>query len=210
MKRTLVLGLSVLLLSGRVAAQNAHEGAVKFMKDQQNAVMADFDLDKDVVKDALRERLEKEGLGKSHSDKGFINYKAATWTAVSPDKVDVYFRVDGKDNKSTVTMLVSKGYDNFITSAKDPEVVQRVEAFLNSFLNDAHAYQLRQNIAAQEEVVRHMQKDYDGSVSDGGDLAKSKEKIEKQMAENKADQEKRQTALSTEKAKLDDMKKQIK
>ena len=190
-------------------AQNAHEGRVKFMKGDQNAIIADYDLPKEVVEDALKERLEKAGLGKKSSEKGFMVYKGTMWTEVSADKLDVYAKVEGKGDKATIVMLVSKGYDNFISGASDAEKVQKVQTFLNSFLKDAKAYQLRLAIAAQEEVVKKADRTRKESGEDGDKLMKDKEKIEKQIAENKTDQEKKQGGLDSEKKKLDELKAQV-
>jgi len=190
-------------------AQNAREASVKFMKGQQNAIVADYDLPKDVVEDALKERFDKEGLGKKSSEKGFMAYKGTTWVGISPDKMDVYAKVEGKGDKSSITLLASKGYDNFVSTATDADKVQKLEAFLNSFIKDAKAYQLKLAIAAQEEVVRKSDKDLKGSTDDGEKLLRDKEKIEKQIAENKTDQDKKTTVLGSEKTKLDDLKKQM-
>lgn len=202
-----ILTLSVLSFSS--FAQNAREASVKFMKGQQNAIIADYDLPKSLVEDALKERLDKEGLGKKSSEKGYMAYKKTTWAAISPDKIDVYANVDGKNDKSTITMLVSKGYDNFISTATDSDKVQKIEAFLNSFIKDVRAYQLRLSIAAQEEVVKKAEKAQRNTAEDGDKLLKEKEKIEKQIADNKNDQGKMDTLLSTEKNKLEDLKKQM-
>ncbi len=190
-------------------AQNAREASIKFMKGQQNAIVADYDLPKGVVEDALKERLEKEGLGKRGSEKGFMAYKATVWTNISPDKMDVYAKVEGKGDQSTITMLASKGYDNFISTATDADKVQKIEAFMNSFIKDARAYQLKLAIAAQEEVVKKAEKEQRNAAEDGDKLVKEKEKIEKQIAENKTEQSKREAILTTEKSKLEDLKKQM-
>ena len=200
---------AAILSAGSAIAQNAREGQVKFMKGQQNAIIADYDLPKSVVEDALRERLDKSGLGKAHSKKGFSFYEGVNWNDISADKMDVYFDVNGKGDKSTVTMLVSKGYDNFITTASDAEKVQKVEAFLNSFIKDAKAYQLRQQIAEQEDIVKKAEKVKAGSIDDGNSLQKDKERIEKKLAENKTEQEKTANALDAEKKKLEDLKRQL-
>ncbi len=210
--RHFLKALSIVTLSAAAShcmAQNAHESSVKFMKGQQNAIVADYDLPGDVVENALKERLDKEGLGKKSSEKGFMAYKAVTWAGIGPDKMDIYVKVDGKDGKSTITLLASKGYDNFVTSANDADKVQKLEAFLNSFTNDAKAYQLKLAVAAQEEVIRKAEKDYKGSVEDGDKLSRDKEKLEKQIAENKNVQGKKETALSSEKGKLEELKKQM-
>ena len=190
-------------------AQNAHEARVKFMKGEQNAIVADYDLPKGIVEDALKERLEKAGLTKKSAEKGFMTYKGTNWVDVSPDKMDVYAKVEGKGDKSTITILVSKGYDNFITSTTDAEKVQKVQAFLNGFINDAKAYQLRLAIVAQEKVVKEVEKDLKGSTEDGEKLVREKEKVENQIAENKTEQSKKQTVVDAEKKKLEAMKAQL-
>ena len=189
-------------------AQNAHETRVKFNKEDQNAIVADYDLPKGVLEDALKERLEKAGLGKKGSDKGFMAYKATVWTEIGPDKVDIYAKVEGKGDKSTITVLVSKGYTNFITSASDADKVQRIQNFLNNFAKDAKAYQLRLAIAAQEEVVAKATKEVKNSADDGEKLNREREKIEKQIAENKNEQAKKQAAADAESKKLQDLKAQ--
>lgn len=192
-----------------VFAQNAREGRVQFMKADQNAVIADYDLPKDVIENALKERLEKAGLGKRGSEKGFITYKGSTWTEIGADKMDIYAKVEGKGNMSTVTMLVSKGYDNFISSGTDPEKVQKVQEFLNSFIKDARLYQLKLTIIAQEEAVKKAEKELKGTADNGSKLQKDKEKIERQLAENKAEQDKKQGVIDAAKVKLEELKREM-
>lgn len=190
-------------------AQNAREGSVKFMKGQQSAVMADYDMPASTVESALKERLEKSGLSNRGSSKGFVTYKATTWNDISPDKVDVYTKVEGKGNKSTVTVLVSQGYDNFISGSNDPDKTEKVKNFLNGFMDHAAAYQLKLAIEKQEEIVKKADKDQKKSVSDGEDLSKEREKLEKKIADNKDDQTKKQTTLDQEKQKLEELKRQL-
>jgi len=201
---------ALLLTAANISyAQNAQEGRVSFMKGDQNAVVAEYDLPKNIVEDALKERLEKAGLSKRSSEKGFMAYKGAIWTEVSPDKVDVYAKVEGKGAVSTITLLVSKGYDNFISSATDPEKVQKVQAFLNSFIKDAKLYQLKLSIAAQEEAVKKAEKELKNTAEDGQKLAKDKEKVEKQIAENQTAQGQKQTTLDAAKVKLEELKREL-
>lgn len=190
-------------------AQNAHEGRVKFMKVDQNANIADYDLPKDIIENALKERLEKAGLGKRSSESGFMAYRGATWTEIGPDKMDIYVKVDGKGNMSTITMLVSKGYDNFISAASDPEKAQKVQDFLNGFIKHARLHHLKLNIVAQEDVVKKAEKELKNTTDSGNKLQKEKEKVERQVAENKAEQEKKQSAIDAAKVKLEELKREM-
>lgn len=209
--KTIYFALSIIcysVITSPTPAQNAHEGKVKFTKGQdENAVIAEYELPKQTIEAALRERMEKT-LGSSHSEKGFLTYKGVNWVEISPDKVDVYTKVEGKGNKSTIILFISKGYDNFISSASDGDKVQKAENFLNGFMKDAVAYQLRQNIAAQEEVIRKAERALDNANDDGNRLVRDKEKIEKKIAENNSERSKLQSALDDEKKKLEDLKRQ--
>jgi hypothetical protein len=199
----LVLAIAV---TGTATAQNAHESSIKFNKNAENAVVADFDKPAEVVEAALKDRLEKEGLGKMKTTKGFMSYAGTLWNSVSSDKLDLYFKVEGKKDKSTVSVLVSKGYDNFITSGSDAKTIENVKAFLNGFVKYTNSYQLTLDIKAQEEAIKKAEKLYSNSVDNNKDLLSQKEKLEKKIAESNNEQILKQKALDEEKKKLTDLK----
>lgn len=207
--RTATLAAFVLAMAPAVHAQNAREASVKFMKAQQSAIVADYELAASHVENALKERLEKAGLSNRSSSKGFMTFKGASWSEVSGDKVDVYAKVEGKGNKSTVTILVSKGYDNFISGSSDAGMTEKVKNFLNDFMNHVSAYQLKLDIQKQEEIVKKAEKEFTGTVSAADDLSKEREKIDKQIAQNKDDQTKKQTIVDQEKSRLEELKRQL-
>lgn len=192
--------------SGTVLAQNAREASIKFHKTNQNAVVADYEQPAEVVEAALKDRLEKEGLGKMKSSKGFMAYTGVLWQAVSTDKLDVYFKVDGKKDKSSITVLVSKGYDNFVSSGSDGQIVSNVKSFLNSFMDHANAYRLALDIKTQEEVIRKAEKALSSATDNNKDLLAQKEKLEKRIAESNNDQLLKQKALEEEQRKLSGLK----
>jgi hypothetical protein len=192
--------------TGTATAQNAHESSIKFNKKSENAVVADFNKSAEVVEAALKDRLEKEGLGKMKTSKGFMSYAGTLWNSVSSDKLDVYFKVEGKKDKSTVSVLVSKGYDNFITSGSDAKTIDNVKAFLNGFVTYTNSYQLTLDIKAQEEAIKRAEKAYTNSIDNNKDLLSQKEKLEKRIAESNNEQTLKQKALDEEKKKLSDLK----
>jgi len=202
---TVALAVAI-TFAGTATAQNAHEASVKINKNNQNAVVADYDAPSSVVEGALKERLAKEGLGKMKTSKGFMTYSGVLWNSVSKEKMDVYFKVEGKKEKSTISVLVSRGYDNFISSGNDAPTIENVKSFLNSFMNDTKAYQLGLNIAAQEEMVKKAEKAFSNSTSNNKDLLSEKEKIEKKIAESTNDITLKQRALDEEKQKLQELK----
>jgi len=210
MKRivTSLLICGALLTTSAAFAQNVNvrESTVSFGKTSQSAVVADYDLPASMVEDALKQHMEKAGLDKKKSEKGFMAYKGAAWKEISNDKADIYLKVDGKGNKSTISVLYSKGYDNFISSSTDAETVNAIKNFLTNFVTDLKKYQLMQDIAKQEDAVKKAEKVFSASVSDGKSLADDKAKIEKKIADNTNEQGDKQKALDAEKKKLEDLK----
>ncbi len=211
MHKTLLLILVILAFMPSVSgAQGAHEGLIRFSKADRPGTVADYPYSKEVVAEALRSHFEHVGLGGSKSEKGFATYIGTNWTEISPDKVEVYYKVDGKGNQSTVMMIVSKGYDNYVSSASDPAMEAKVKAFLDGLKPDIDAVQLRMNVAAQEDAVRRAEKSYKDADEDGNRLTRKKEDIDKQIADNAAEKQKRGDALAAEKSKLDQMKAMVK
>ncbi len=179
-------------ISATAFAQNAHEAMIPFNKTQENAVVADFDNAPEVVRQVLKAQLEKEGLRKIKSSGGYWRSSGSVWNSVSSDKMDFYFRIEGKRNKSTISVLVSKGYDNFVTSGTDSRTIDNVKNFLNGFGDQLVAYQKEQDIKAQEEAV------------------KKAEVLQKKAAEQQAKLDKQhaaqQKALEAERQKLNNIK----
>lgn len=190
----------------QATAQNAYETLVKYDKANQNAVVAEYELPKEVIEAALKERFEKAGLGKPKNSKGFMTYTGKLWNEVSTAKLDVFAKVEEKKGKSTVQILVSTGNNNFITSGSDANAIQNVKTFMNSFLQDANAYQLKLDIEKQEEIVKKSEKEYNNAVDNGKDLAKEKDKIEKKILENTNEQSLKQRTLDEQRMKLETLK----
>lgn len=197
------------MTSVTVNAQNAHEATVKFEKIDENAVAADYDNSAEIVKAALKQRLDKDGLGKMKSSKGFMTYKGTLWSVVSADKLDVYFKVQGKKGKSTVYALVSKGYNNFLTSGTDRQAIENVKTFLNSLQSSVQAYQDELNLKAEEEAMAKAEKARKKAEEKQKDLLAEKEKLQKKIEKNNKEQESKQKALDEEQRKLNDLKAQM-
>lgn len=207
-----IFSLAALLLvfsASSIHAQSAREVQIKFNKLPQPALVAEYNYPASIMEAALKTRLERAGLGSGSSSKGFLTYKGVNWSEVSSDKLDVYARVDGKGEKSTVTLLLSKGYDNFISGSTDAVTMERAKTFLATLVSAAAAQSLTLAIATQEETVRRAEKEQYEAVKAGEQLAKEQEALQKRMSENMATQTSRQTKVMEEKSKLEGMKVQL-
>jgi hypothetical protein len=141
-----------------------------------------------------------------------MSYQAVKWTDVSATQFDVYAKVDDNkaDNLSTIVLLVSKGYDNYISNSSDPEISNKLKAFLNDLLPAIRAEQLTADISTQEDLVRRAERDYKSADDDGNKLSRERERLDKQIAENVSEKQKRADALSVAKARLEQLKSEVK
>lgn len=191
--------IAALFISFSARAQNPQEIPVRYDGTDRTGVAAEYAFDKDFTEHALEARLGAAGLPRKSRKNGFTYYKEATWTAVTTDKVDIYFKVTGNSSKSAISVLVAKGYDNFVTSATDAQTIQNVKNFLNSLQQDIEAYQKQVVLNEQQKKVAEAQKDAERSSRDAERAAKKQERELRQR-------EKDQRALEKEQQKMQQMK----
>jgi len=212
MKAIITAGCLLLasLAAPALHAQTAQEANIRFAKIERPGLLAEYPFSKEVVEPALRGRLERAGLTKPKSVKGFNAYQGVNWAEISPGLVDVYMKVEGKGDQSTIVLLVSKGYDNYVSAVSDAGMSANLKAFLQALLPEIQAEKVRSDIGWQEGIIREAEKAYKNADEEGNRLNREKERLEKQIAESGAEKSRRGDQLNAEKAKLDALKAQIK
>lgn len=128
-------------------------------QDKPEAVVANYNYAKSRLNDVLNERLSKENLPspKSASNK-FIVVNGARWSKISSTRLDYYFRVSGNKNTSTLEMVVSKGYENYISSESNPSVFPNLKEFAHSLESDLYASKVEVAVAQKEEEIAKAEK----------------------------------------------------
>jgi hypothetical protein len=203
MKRIFKLMLALVSLGILKAnAQTMSETNVKFMNSTASAVVASYNVPESVMRQALEQKLSKENIGKVKESKGYYTFSGITWNRISADKMDYYFTVDGKKNNATITVIASKGYNNFISSSTDLQSIQNIKAFLSDFAQAINAYQLSLDIKAQQDAVATAEKNYVKSTSQIEGLKKEKEALEKKIAQSDSLQAQQHIMLDAAKQKL--------
>lgn len=147
--------IAVILLLGPLSgfAQKIEEGTIKIGKTEASGFTATSKYSEDQVKDAIEAEFIKAGLKKPGKKKKFITYKEVEWPAISQTKIDVYYKVAKKKRKTRIYFVVSKGYNNYVTSANDAAVAANINTFLGQI--DAMAA-LNEEIKRKEQEVREM------------------------------------------------------
>lgn len=179
---------------------------VEYQKISRPAIQYDFPFAAKTIDNALDDYFSKKGY-KSSNSKGFTVYRAVRLTELGPDSYDMFFTVDKKGKKdkdnSTVTMMVSTGNDAFNDQDKDGTLYNNSVSFLDSLKAYIAAYDLNQQIIAQEEEVKSAEKKNKKLIDEGKDLESKKRKLEDDIADNIKDQEKQAQELEKQKQILD-------
>jgi hypothetical protein len=194
------------LLSGMVMYGQASDASVMIDNENHNAVKITIDQPEKITRDALQQRLERSGL-KEKSKKGVTKYKGVTLSEISPDKVDIYTKVEsGPNNSSVVYMAVSKGYNNFTTSNADSSLTENVKTFLQSFVKDAANHSADVGITDQISALNKDEKNYQNLLNEQQDLQKRKSNIEKRLTDIQTELNLKKDAIDKKKSGVEDAK----
>ena len=165
----------------------SYTGTADYKKMSRQAIFNEVPFTDKVTEAAIKDSLEKLGY-KPKESKGFMVYKGVNLASLAKEPLDIYIAVERKSRKekevSVITMLLSRGEDNFITQGADAGIIDNARSFLNGFTNYIDTYYLEQQISEMEETRIAYEKKTAGLASDADDLQKKKKKIEKDIEDN--------------------------
>jgi hypothetical protein len=207
MRYLFALILSIALISS--AAAQSHTATVEYLKINRQAVVNEMPFSEKTVRDAIDNKMEQMGY-KGKDVKGFTVYKGVRLAALGNDSYDLYFTADKKSRKdkdnSTLTLMISKGFDSFVADSTDARLMDNAKAYMDSIKNMIAAYDLEQQIVAQEDAVKKADKKYNNLLDDAASLEKKRKNIEKDIADNKKDQASQQTEVEKQKQILETLR----
>jgi len=202
----IILLSSVTLFTGTALYAQARDASVMIDKENRNAVMITIDQPEKITNEALQQRMERSGL-KEKEKKGIVSFKGVTLSEISPDKVDIYTKVEaGPNNSSVVYMAVSRGYNNFTNTTVDSNITQNVKTFLESFVKDAATYSADVGIKNQINDVIKDEKKYQRLLEEQRDLQKKKLNIDNRLAEIQNELSVREDGINKKKSGVEDAK----
>ncbi len=201
------LTLSLLALGIYMASMaQTQSSRVEYQKISRPALVNEVPFSAKTIENAIEDTLKKMGY-KGTSSKDFTVYKGVRMPSLGPDSYDIYFMVEKKSRRdkdnSTVTMMISKGYDAFVDESVDASVVSNGKNFLNNLRDIVSAYDLEQQIAAQMGEVKSAEKKSDNLEEEGRDLEKKKRKLEEQIDKNEKDQKEQKQEIEKQKQILE-------
>ena len=210
MKRIYIFLASVIIIN--TAFSQARISTAEYQKIAQPAVVTEIPFPEKTVSNAINDKMERIGY-KGKDNKGYKVYKGVRIAEVGPDSYDFYFSTERKSKKekdiTSVTLLISSGFEKFISKdSSNGAVLTNAITFLNKLQGIVTAYDLEQQISEQEAISGKADKKLAGSIEEGQDLQRKKQKIEdditaniKAQADLKAETEKQHQILATLRAK---------
>jgi hypothetical protein len=208
------------LLPGVVAAQaqSAHT-TVTYNNTMQPALSLELQNNTEMAEGTILQKLKQTGYDpntkghlfwKENKKEGFYVFEGVSLPDLNNQKLDMYFKVvpKSKEDKasSVVYLMVSKGYDNFVSPESDSALWNSTQAFLNSFVDRTTAFTLEADIKSQEKVVKESENRLGKYQDDERGLNTKMEKLQQEMADNHSNQQKQQADIESQRKKLEEMK----
>ena len=114
-------------------------------------------------------------LNKKNKEEGFYRFSGVVLPELDNQKLALYFKVDPLENvgenRSSITLLVSKGYDNFVSQESDTATFLASKNFLNTFVQNTTIYDIDQKMSEQTQNLVAAQKKWSelrDKQADGG------------------------------------------
>ena len=207
MKRICLMILGIWFFSGAYA--QAHTVTVEYQKISREALQNEISYPEKTIGNAIEESMAKLGF-KGKSSKGFTVYKGVSLPELGSVSCDLYFSVDRKSKKeketSTITLMLSKGDDNFITASSDEALIAKAKDYLNNLWDMVAVYDLEQQITEQQDLVKKNEKKMINLAEDAVDLEKKRKKTESDIEDNKKAQVSQQEEVENQKKILETLK----
>ena len=207
MKRVLVLVSLFFCCAGAFA--QARTVTTEYQKSMQPAIEVEVPYAEKTVTNSIIERFEKKGY-KGKENKGFISFKGVRLPELGSGEYDLYFKVDRKSRQqkdaSVLTLLISSGYDKFISESDDPNLIDSAKKMLNGQTDITAAMDLESQIKDQDNANKKAEKKLADLLDDNESMNKKKVKLEKDIEENLKKQEEQRAEIEKQKQIFETLK----
>ena len=150
---------------------------------------------------------------KKNKKDGFYVFNGITLPALNNQKLDLYFKVEreskSQKDQSIIYMLVSKGYDNFITPELDSASFAAATEFLNGFVATTASYRLNMDIAEQEKVLKGAENKLSELRDDENSIVKKIESLQSDLQNKRNDQVMQEKDVANQRSKLEELKAKV-
>jgi hypothetical protein len=204
------------------ASSQATFTTITINKNIQPGLVLHLPNNTDVAEGTILQKLKETGYSPETKGKlfwkknkldGFYVFNGISLPALNNQKLDMYFKVEKKSKsqkeQSIIYLLVSKGYDNFISPEVDSTTFLAATDFLNGFVATTASYRLNLDIEEQEKVVKNAEKKLAGLQDDEKSLGKGIEDLQADLRNIKNDQLMQEKEIANQKMKLEELKAKV-
>jgi hypothetical protein len=198
--------IGLFMAASLTASAQAYEGKVSYQKNEQPALIMEYNYPPDLVESAIKQKMEKMGL-KGKSSKGFIVYSGATISDISSSPMDYAFKVERKsrrDKNSSIVYMVMNGAN--VLSAESNSTNSNGKYFLGNLSPDIESSSLEVDIKAQEDNLAKAEKKYKTMQDDKADMEKKIRKLQDDLKTNEKDQDNQVKELEKQRGVLEALK----
>jgi hypothetical protein len=150
---------------------------------------------------------------KKNKRDGFYVFNGVTLSALNNQKLDMYFKVqqesNSNKNQSIIYLLVSKGYDNYISPEVDSVSFLAATNFLNGFVANTASYRLNLDIETQQKVLKTAENKLVDLQDDEKSLIKKIDGLNADLRNKKDDQVMQEKEIANQKIKLEELKAKV-
>jgi len=198
--RKTILAVIMLLCTAKYGNAQITESRIKVDSMERQALYIETDMPEDDVKDALKDYFDSLHVS---PEKGtgfiikkqlpFLEFKRAVTDSMHGQALDYYFEIDTRKQKgadaTTIYIVASRGYNNFISPQTDAAVWSAFRNFTEYMRsNYFEQYRIKKNMTS---LTRDLNKD----KSKLKDVAEEKIKLEKSIEDKNAQLATMQTQL---------------
>ncbi len=216
------LMMGLLLAASLTTFSQASFTPITINKNLQPGLVLHLPNNTEVAEGTILQKLKETGYSPETTGKlfwkknkldGFYVFNGITLPALNNQKLDMYFKVvpESKSQKeqSIIYMLVSKGYDNFISMESDSVTFLAATDFLNGFVATTASYRLNLDIEEQEKVVKNAEKKLANLQDDEKSLTKKIEEFQADLQKKKNEQLMQEKEIANQKVKLEELKAKV-
>lgn len=199
--KKMIIAASLFFYCTNASAQ-ARTVTTEYQKSMQPAVQVEVPYEEKTVANSLIEKFEKKGY-KAKESKGYITFKGVRLSELGSGEYDLYFKVDRKSRQqkdvSTVTLLISSGYEKFVSESDNPDLYNNAKSLLNEHIGASAALDLENQIKEQEEVNKKADRKLADLAEDSTNLQKKKVKLDQDILDNSKKQELQRAEIEKQK-----------
>ena len=193
--------------------------SVSYNKETRPAIMLELPYTEEIAEGTIVQKLKEIGYDpetkgalfwKKNTLDGYYVFKDVALRDMNGETVDLYFKVNRKSRKekdqSTITLLVGKGENRFISSETDSRIFESASQFLNGFTTHSAAYKLNADIEAQQLLFKGAEAKYNRLQDEEKSLVRKIRELEQDLKQNRENQEAQKRVIETERQKLEELK----